>query len=200
MRSTIAGVLIAVLVGAVGAIYLFARSCSVPNGEVRPGNYAAAAELAKLREQAAAGDAGAQLWLSMVLHDSPEGRQWLDRAAASGYPPALHSLASLYMLQGPKEQREARTLLEVAAGKGYYSAISELADCLNEGTCGARDATEALAWTIVSRNLAGRGKTDGNPLHSLERELRRSLSPAQIKEAELRAAQLGSSIAEPDQK
>jgi TPR repeat protein len=187
--------LIAVLVGTGGAIYLFTKNRSVSNVEVLPGNYAPPAELVKLREQAAAGDPDAQLWLSMLLQDSPEGRQWLDRAAASGYPPALHSLASLYMLQGPKEQLEARTLLETAIDKGYYSVISELADCLSEGTCGAKDATEALAWAIVSRNLAGKGKTDGNALHSLESQLRKNLSPEQIKKAEQRAARLESNIA-----
>lgn len=147
-------------------------------------------DLVKLRAQATAGDTAAQVWLYMLLQDSPEGRQWLDRAVATGYPPALHSLAGLYMLQGPKERREARALLETAAGKGYYVVIPELANCLNEATCGERDVSEALAWTIVSRSLAAKGKVDGNTLHSLELELRQSLTPTQIKRAEQRAEQL----------
>ncbi len=200
MRSSIVAMLVVALFGAAGAIYFVTKNRYVPDGKVRPGNYASEPDLVKLRAQATAGDAAAQLWLYMLLQDSPEGRQWLDRAVATGCPPALHSLASLYMLQGPEKQREARDLLQTAASKGYYVVISELANCLNEATCGQRDGSEALAWTIISHNLAGKGKLDGNSLYSLESELRKSLTPTQIRYAEQQALQFITNDFEKDSK
>ena len=117
-------------------------------------------------------------------------RTRVTRAAESGYPPALVTYALSLRDRGGAEAERARSLLERAAKTGYYPAITELADCLEHGTCGTTDQQAAMSWVRVSRLLKQSNKIPTDDLEHWDSRIRAMLQPTQIADAEITARNL----------
>ena len=109
----------------------------------------------KLREAAAAGDAGAAFEIAQrfaegrgVAASAEEAARWYERAAGKGLPLAQFRYASMLEKgQGVKKNLgQARKLYVAAAGKGYAKAMHNLAVLYAEGIDGKPDYGTAAQW------------------------------------------------------
>ncbi|MFA6264804.1 MAG: hypothetical protein WC670_03690 [Pseudolabrys sp.] len=110
---------------------------------------------AKLREAAAAGDAGATYEIAQrfaegrgVAANSEEAARWFERSAGKGLPAAQFRYASMLEKgQGVKKSlTQARKLYLAAAGKGHAKAMHNLAVLYAEGIEGKPDYATAAQW------------------------------------------------------
>jgi hypothetical protein len=160
----------------------------IPSNAVTPG------ERQELERRASAGDAMAQYSLTLLIDDAAKRAEMLKRAADGGYPPALVTYALSLADRGGPEAAHARGLLERAAKTGYYPAITELAACLELGTCGSTDRQAAMSWVVVSQLLKQSSKIPNDELEAAGSRIRATLQPKQIADAELIARDLVSSM------
>ncbi|MGE4167894.1 MAG: tetratricopeptide repeat protein, partial [Xanthobacteraceae bacterium] len=120
----------------------------------------------KLREAAAAGDAGAAFEVAQrfaegrgVAASLEEAARWYERAAGKGLVAAQFRYASMLEKgQGVKKNLgQARKLYIAAAGKGHAKAMHNLAVLYAEGIDGRPDYTTAAQWF---RKAADHGVAD----------------------------------------
>ena len=153
-------------------------------------DYRTAAEY--YRRAAQKGDAPAQDMLSWMLleggvttADPVEARRWGERAAAAGIASAMTRLGMLYhnALGVKRDPGKALDWWRRGAEKGDADAQAMLGAACHMGNGTARDGVAALAWLIRATNG---GSTLAQPFMDPVRD---SLSPAEIEEAERRAAE-----------
>ncbi|HVK91486.1 MAG TPA: sel1 repeat family protein, partial [Mycoplana sp.] len=114
-----------------------------------------------------------------------EARRWAERAAAAGIASAMTRLGMLYhnALGVERDPGKAVDWWRRGAEKGDADAQAMLGAACHMGNGTARDGVAALAWLIRATNG---GSTLAQPFMDPVRD---SLSPAEIEEAERRAAE-----------
>lgn len=118
------------------------------------GNYIEPHALQKLEKDAAAGDPVAQLGLTLYIENDHKRRHDLiERAAKSGYPPAIVTYAEEKMEKNKQGGVGVRKMLTDAAKEGYFPAIVVLSECTENGECGRKSNKEALKWAFFARLL-----------------------------------------------
>lgn len=144
------------------------------------------------RRAAENGDAPAQDMLSWMLlegevmtADPAEARRWAEKAAEAGVASSMTRLGMLYhnALGVERDPEKAAYWWRKGAENGDADAQAMLGAALHLGTATANDSVEALAWLIRATNG---GSALAKPFIE---PVRRSLSPAEIEEAEHRAAE-----------
>ena len=101
------------------------------------------------RQAAAQGHPGAQSNLAILLLNSqrtPEGLDWLRKAAAAGAAPAMTLLGNLSLTGNglPKNEKDAKTWLTKAADLGDADALASLSLMAETGTALPKDPAKAL--------------------------------------------------------
>lgn len=121
--------------------------------------------------------------LTLVEPDDRRRHALLQRSAELGHPPAMLTLASKLSMEEPARRDEARGWLERAARLGFGPAAVELAECLDDGTCGQAAPTSILKWVVVGRILMKDCQNRPVSAESLEKRLLAELSPSDIASA-----------------
>ena len=157
------------------------------------------AEIAILKNKAAAGDATAQLRLGQMYdngtgapQDKAEAVKWYRLAAAQGLANAQFSLGAMYYFgEGvPENKTEAVKWYRLAADQGNVIAQSRLGDMYRLGTSVPQDFTEAAKWY---RLAAAQGDVDAQHFLGLMATL---AERARLKNAEvIKALNLPAEIA-----
>ena len=87
--------------------------------------------------------------------DFLEARRLAEKAAATGFAPAQHQLAS--MLEsgkgGPQDHVGALRLYRIAAAQGFAPAQADLGYVYATGRLGAADRVRAYIWLAVANHL-----------------------------------------------
>jgi hypothetical protein len=151
-----------------------------------------AAALTELEPLARAGDPTAQTVLGMmyerghgVERDNSAALSWYRKAAAQNHAEAQYhlGLALRRGLNGKEDVVESARWLRRAAEQGHGLAQARLGTCYEDGVGVPRDLVQAYAWFDVAAH-------NGTPVAALKREeLARRMTPAELAEAERRAAE-----------
>lgn len=146
--------------------------------------------LAELHQQAARGDAAAQLDLGLryvtgkgIPSDERAALRWIGKAAAQGNAAAQFELGSYYTLEPHRDWQRAGDLLRQSALQGFAPAQTSLALLYLTGAGVPVDRIEAYAWLGLA---AEQGERDAL---ELQPGLQAELSDAELQQARQRAQQ-----------
>jgi len=133
-------------------------------------SYITHTDLQELERRASNGDPVAQYGLSLYTDDPKRSAELILKAATSGYPPAVVTYANELMSHGNGDGLKAKKMLEDVAKRGYYPAIVEITQCLEQGKCGPSSNKEAFVWTVVARLLIEHKRIDCNKMSDIDRK------------------------------
>jgi TPR repeat protein len=158
------------------------------------GHYATA--VSEWRLLAEEGNPSAQFYVGL-LYDKGNGvpqdytvaRMWYEKAAVQGYAMAQFYVGLLYDKGNgvPQDYTVARTWYEKAAARGYAMAQTNLGVLYRSGHGVPQDDIRAYMWfSLAATHLTG---TLQKPAEDSRNKLARSMTPAQIAEAQRLAQQ-----------
>ena len=138
-------------------------ACADPGDDIPPA-------LAKLYQQAQAGDAAAQLDLGLryvtgkgIAPDERAALRWIGKAAAQGHAAAQFELGSYYTLEPHRDFGRAAALLRQSALQGFAPAQTSLALLYLTGAGVPEDRVEACAWLLLAAEQGERDARDLAP-------------------------------------